>query len=107
MRRSYPKLSGMTGTALTEVSEFDSIYKLPVAVVPTNRAVARTDNPDVVYKTEEYKWRATVAEIRKMHKSGRPILVRAWAFGEARTWRTGARCIAMLWGLPTNHMCGL
>ncbi|KAG1679248.1 hypothetical protein FOA52_009277 [Chlamydomonas sp. UWO 241] len=73
--RSYPKLSGMTGTALTEVSEFDSIYKLPVAVVPTNRPVNRTDNPDVVYKTEAFKWRATVEEIQRMHATGRPILV--------------------------------
>eukprot|EP00955_Chlamydomonas_euryale_P038298 351061-Chlamydomonas_euryale.AAC.3 len=65
----------MTGTALTEVSEFDSIYKLPVAVVPTNRKVARTDNPDVVYKTEKFKWKATVEEIKQIHSKGRPILV--------------------------------
>lgn len=47
----------MTGTAATEVSEFDSIYKLPVAVVPTNRALSRTDNPDVVFRLEQYKWK--------------------------------------------------
>lgn len=49
--------TGMTGTAATEVSEFDSIYKLPVAVVPANRPVSRVDNPDVVFRLEEYKWK--------------------------------------------------
>lgn len=73
--RAYPKLAGMTGTASTEVSEFDSIYKLPVAVVPTNRAVARTDNPDVVFRLEPYKWKAVVTEIARMNKTGRPVLV--------------------------------
>lgn len=48
--RNFPKLAGMTGTAATEVSEFDGIYKLPVAVVPTNRQISRTDNPDVVFR---------------------------------------------------------
>ncbi len=47
----------MTGTAATEVSEFDSIYKLPVAVVPPNRTLQRTDNPDVVFRLEQYKWK--------------------------------------------------
>eukprot|EP00955_Chlamydomonas_euryale_P008054 85247-Chlamydomonas_euryale.AAC.1 len=65
----------MTGTAATEVSEFDSIYKLPVAVVPTNREVARIDNPDVVFRLEQYKWKAVVTEIRRMHQQGRPVLV--------------------------------
>jgi preprotein translocase subunit SecA len=65
----------MTGTAATEVSEFDGIYKLPVAVVPTNRSIARTDNPDVVFRTEQYKWRAVVTEIKRIHKQGRPVLV--------------------------------
>ncbi|GIL47249.1 hypothetical protein Vafri_4093 [Volvox africanus] len=73
--RAFPKLAGMTGTAATEVSEFDSIYKLPVAVVPTNRSVSRKDNPDVVFRLEEYKWKAVVQEIRNMHKTGRPVLV--------------------------------
>lgn len=73
--RSFPKLAGMTGTAATEVSEFDSIYKLPVAVVPPNRPSARKDNPDVVFRVEKYKWTAVVTEIRRMHKSGRPVLV--------------------------------
>jgi preprotein translocase subunit SecA len=65
----------MTGTAATEVSEFDGIYKLPVAVVPTNRTISRTDNPDVVFRTEQYKWRAVVTEIKRIHKQGRPVLV--------------------------------
>ncbi|GAX74750.1 hypothetical protein CEUSTIGMA_g2197.t1 [Chlamydomonas eustigma] len=73
--RGFPKLAGMTGTAATEVSEFDSIYKLPVAVVPTNRTAQRTDNPDVVFRVEQYKWRAVVTEIKRMHKSGRPCLI--------------------------------
>ena len=65
----------MTGTAATEVSEFDAIYKLPVAVVPTNRPITRTDNPDVVFRLEKYKWKAAVTEIKRMHKTGRPVLV--------------------------------
>lgn len=56
----FPLSAGMTGTAATEVSEFDGIYKLPVAVVPTNRAISRTDNPDVVFRLEKYKWAAVV-----------------------------------------------
>ncbi|KAK9821732.1 hypothetical protein WJX81_008527 [Elliptochloris bilobata] len=73
--RSYPKLAGMTGTAKTEAAEFSQIYKLEVAVVPTNKATKRTDNPDVVFGKEEGKWKAVVTEIRRMHKSGRPTLV--------------------------------
>ncbi|KAG1669742.1 hypothetical protein FOA52_001571 [Chlamydomonas sp. UWO 241] len=73
--RAFPKLSGMTGTAATEVSEFDSIYKLPVAVVPTNRVMQRTDHPDVVFRLEQYKWTAVVTEIKRMHSTGRPVLV--------------------------------
>ncbi|GFH12233.1 protein translocase subunit SecA [Haematococcus lacustris] len=65
----------MTGTAATEVSEFDSIYKLPVAVVPPNRPISRTDNPDVVFRLEQYKWKAVVTEIKRMHSTGRPVLV--------------------------------
>lgn len=65
----------MTGTAATEVSEFDGIYKLPVAVVPTNRSVSRDDNSDVVFRLEKYKWNAVVTEIKRMHKTGRPVLV--------------------------------
>lgn len=73
--RNFPKLAGMTGTAATEVSEFDGIYKLPVAVVPTNRTISRADNPDVVFRLEQYKWRAVVTEIKRIHREGRPVLV--------------------------------
>ncbi|KAL6782036.1 SECA1 [Auxenochlorella protothecoides x Auxenochlorella symbiontica] len=73
--RSYPKLAGMTGTAATEGSEFESIYKLPVAVVPPNRSVARTDYSDVVFRQESGKWRAVTQEVQRMHKKGRPVLV--------------------------------
>ena len=73
--RSYPKLAGMTGTAATEADEFSSIYNLAVAVVPTNRPVTRTDNADVVFRTEQGKWKAVVTEVTRMHESGRPVLV--------------------------------
>eukprot|EP00775_Hariotina_reticulata_P010943 gene10943-11097_t len=73
--RNFPKLAGMTGTAATEVSEFDGIYKLPVAVVPTNRTIKRADNPDVVFRLEQYKWKAVVTEIKRIHREGRPVLV--------------------------------
>lgn len=73
--RTYPKLSGMTGTAATEAAEFSNIYNLPVAVVPTNRSVSRTDNPDVVFRSEAGKWRAVVQEVKRMHQAGRPVLV--------------------------------
>lgn len=72
---AHTQPKGMTGTAATEVSEFDSIYKLPVAVVPTNRPVQRLDHPDVVYRLEKYKWRAVVEEVMKLSQSGRPVLV--------------------------------
>ena len=73
--RGYPKLAGMTGTAATEAAEFSNIYNLTVTVVPTNRSISRTDNPDVVFRTETGKWRAIVQEIKRMHKTGRPVLV--------------------------------
>lgn len=73
--RGYPKLAGMTGTATTEAAEFSSIYNLTVTSVPTNRAVSRTDNPDVVFRTEQGKWRAIVQEVKRMNKTGRPVLV--------------------------------
>ncbi|MCM1985394.1 preprotein translocase subunit SecA [Lyngbya confervoides] len=71
----YPKLSGMTGTAKTEEAEFEKIYKLEVTVVPTNRSNQRQDVPDVVYKTEEAKWKAIADECAQMHELGRPVLV--------------------------------
>lgn len=73
--RTYPKLAGMTGTAATEAMEFSNIYGLAVTVVPTNRPISRTDNPDVVFRSEGGKWRAVVQEISRMHSSGRPVLV--------------------------------
>jgi len=71
----YPKLSGMTGTAKTEEAEFERIYNLEVTIIPTNRSLARRDLSDVVYKTEEAKWRAVAEECAAMHNSGRPVLV--------------------------------
>lgn len=71
----YPKLSGMTGTAKTEESEFEQIYKLQVAVVPTNRPSKRYDLPDVVFKTEPGKWQSVAEECKEMYDRGRPVLV--------------------------------
>ena len=73
--RLYDKLSGMTGTALTEEQEFESIYKLDVVEIPTNRPVARTDHSDVVYKTEAGKFRAIVSQVKACHEKGQPVLV--------------------------------
>ena len=73
--RSYAKLGGMTGTAATEVTEFGTIYSLPVAVVPPNRPLLRADNPDVVFRLATAKWAAVVTEIKRMHAKGRPVLV--------------------------------
>ncbi len=73
--RAYQKKSGMTGTAATEAAEFENIYGLQVSVVPTNRPSQRTDNPDVVFRSESGKWNAVMIEIRRMHKTGRPVLV--------------------------------
>ncbi|HET6939253.1 MAG TPA: preprotein translocase subunit SecA [Nocardioides sp.] len=73
--RLYEKLSGMTGTAMTEASEFDKIYKLGVVSIPTNKPMARADQPDLVYRTEEAKYDAVVEDIRSRHEKGQPILV--------------------------------
>ena len=73
--RLYDKLSGMTGTAETEAAEFDATYKLEVAVVPTNRAMIRKDNSDVIYRTLPEKWDAIIEEIVERHESGQPVLV--------------------------------
>src|SRR5579875_301248 len=73
--RLYPKLAGMTGTALTEAAEFQKIYNLDVVSIPTNRPNIRIDYPDVIYKTEEQKFLSVVEEIVEMHKLGRPVLV--------------------------------
>lgn len=73
--RLYPKLSGMTGTAMTEEAEFGKIYNLEVTRIPTNKHDIRKDLPDIIYKTERVKYLAVVDEIIKMHKEGRPVLV--------------------------------
>ena len=73
--RRYEKLAGMTGTALTEASEFSQIYGLEVLEVPTNQPIARTDQPDVVYKTEDAKYEALVADIAERNANGQPVLV--------------------------------
>ena len=73
--RLYAKLSGMTGTALTEAEEFMGIYDLDVIEIPTNKPVARIDHPDVVYKTEAGKFRAVIQQIKECHEKGQPVLV--------------------------------
>jgi len=73
--RMYEKLSGMTGTADTEATEFKKIYNLEVVVIPTNMPMIRVDNTDVIYKTEEEKFRAAVEEIKELHQQKRPVLV--------------------------------
>ena len=73
--RLYDKLSGMTGTAMTEASEFDKIYQLGVVPIPTNRPMVRVDQPDLVYRTEEAKYEAVAEDIAEKHKTGQPILV--------------------------------
>lgn len=73
--RLYPKLSGMTGTAMTEAAEFQKIYNLEVVAIPTNKEAVRGDRPDVIYKTEMQKYISVVEEIVEMHEEGRPVLV--------------------------------
>jgi len=73
--RMYDKLAGMTGTADTEAAEFRKIYNLDVVVIPTNMPLVRTNHADVIYKTEDEKFRAAVREIEELHKAGRPVLV--------------------------------
>ncbi|MBV9501386.1 MAG: preprotein translocase subunit SecA [Acidobacteriaceae bacterium] len=73
--RMYKKLAGMTGTADTEAPEFSSIYKLEVTVIPTNRPLIRTEFPDIVYRTEEEKFRNAAKEIKKLNEKGQPVLV--------------------------------
>jgi len=73
--RLYSKLSGMTGTALTEEEEFGAIYRLDVVEIPTNRPIARQDRPDVVYKTEIGKFRAIIKQVEACHAKGQPVLV--------------------------------
>jgi len=73
--RMYKKLAGMTGTAETEATEFDKIYRLEVMVIPTNRVLLRLENPDVVYRTEKEKYFAASDEIQKLNETGQPVLV--------------------------------
>ena len=73
--RLYGKLSGMTGTALTEEEEFGTIYKLDVVEIPTNKPVIRQDHPDVVYKTEMGKYRAIIRQVKECYAKGQPVLV--------------------------------
>ena len=73
--RMYEKLAGMTGTAMTEASEFQQIYKLGVVPIPSNREVKRVDQSDLVYRTEEAKLKAVIADIENKHKLGQPVLV--------------------------------
>ncbi len=73
--RLYTKLSGMTGTAMTEASEFDKIYKLGVVPIPPNKPLLRIDQPDLVYRTEEAKFNAVADDLEERHRAGQPVLV--------------------------------
>ena len=73
--RLYSKLSGMTGTAMTEEEEFATIYKLDIVEIPTNRPMVRIDNEDAVYKTEQGKYRAVIRQVKECHEKGQPVLV--------------------------------
>ena len=73
--RMYKKLSGMTGTAMTEEDEFEEIYKLDVVEIPTNKPMIRIDHPDVIYKNENAKFRAVINDIKESHAKGQPVLV--------------------------------
>ncbi len=73
--RMFKKLAGMTGTAETEAAEFDKIYKLEVVVIPTNKAMLRKENPDIIYRTEKEKYFAVADEIQQLAEKGQPVLV--------------------------------
>ena len=73
--RMYDKLSGMTGTAMTEEDEFQEIYKLDVIAIPTNKPMIRADHDDIIYKNEDAKFRAVVEDIKESNKKGQPVLV--------------------------------
>ena len=73
--RMYDKLSGMTGTAMTEEDEFQEIYKLDVVEIPTNKPMIRIDHSDIIYKNEDAKFKAVIADIKESHKKGQPVLV--------------------------------
>jgi len=73
--RMYEKVAGMTGTAATEAEELFKVYKLDVTVIPTHRPMVRRDDPDLVYKSEQGKWAAIIAEVKARHQRGQPILI--------------------------------
>ena len=73
--RMYEKLSGMTGTAMTEESEFQEIYKLDVVEIPTNKPMIRKDYPDIIYKNEDVKFNAVIEDIKQSHAKGQPVLI--------------------------------
>ncbi len=73
--RMYAKLAGMTGTAVTEAEELFKVYKLEVTVIPTHRPMIRVDHPDLVYKTEQGKWNAVIAEVKERREKGQPVLI--------------------------------
>ncbi len=73
--RMYKKLAGMTGTAATEAEELFKVYKLEVTIIPTNRPMVRRDDPDLVYKTEQGKWNAVVADVKDRNAKGQPVLI--------------------------------
>ena len=73
--RMYDKLAGMSGTALTEATELNKIYKVGVVEIPTNRPMIRKDQNDQIYKTKEGKWRAVVREIQARHDNQQPVLI--------------------------------
>jgi preprotein translocase subunit SecA len=73
--RMYGKLSGMTGTAVTEAEEFSKIYELDVVVIPTNKPMIREDHGDRIYRDEDAKFNAVAREIEEVHKNGQPVLV--------------------------------
>ena len=73
--RMYDKLSGMTGTAMTEEAEFEEIYNLDVVAIPTNKPMIRQDQNDVIYKNENAKFNAIVQSIKESHEKGQPVLV--------------------------------
>lgn len=86
--RMYNKLAGMTGTALTEANEFRQIYTLEVAPIPTHRKMVRIDNPDVIYKTSDEKYKAVADEIERLHEKGQPVLVGTVSIEKSETVST-------------------
>src|SRR5690625_773142 len=73
--RMYDKLSGMTGTAMTEEAEFEEIYNLDVVSIPTNKPMIRNDKNDVIYKNQDAKFRAVVNDVKESHAKGQPVLI--------------------------------